>query len=239
MNLEQHSIPYGQKTLTFQLKRSDRKSLAIHVHPNMNVEVIAPQDAELEKVFKKIKKRAQWIKKQQIFFEQFHPKTPARKYQSGETHLYLGKQYRLKISKGDENTVKLNGKFLWVKTLQPQNRDYVQKHVELWFAEKARNKFNERLEYCLIKFKKPHNYTPEGIIIRTLTNRWGSMTPSRRLVLNKKLIHASTASIDYVITHELCHIAHPNHSKLFWKLLAKTMPDWETRKMKLEKTCTV
>jgi hypothetical protein len=50
---------------------------------------------------------------------------------------------------------------------------------------------------------------------RQLKQRWGSMTPTGRLVLNRSLIRASVDTIDYVITHELCHIRHPHHGSAF------------------------
>lgn len=239
MNLEKHSIPYGKKNLKFILKRADRKTLAIHVLPNMNVEVVAPNEANLEKIYKKIKQRARWIKTQQIFFEQFHPKSPARQYESGETHLYLGRQYRLKVCLDEKNGVKLSGRFLWIQTNRPKDKKNIQNLVESWFTEKAHDKFKERLQFCLKNFQKQDDYIPRATIIRTLTSRWGSMTPNKRLVLNKKLIHAPVSSIDYVITHELCHMVHPNHSKQFWKMLKNIMPDWEKRKLKLERICIV
>gem|GEM_PF-4707751 len=58
--------------------------------------------------YKKIHKRARWILKQIDYFRQFTPKTPKRLYISGETHLYLGKQYRLKVIQGQKNSVKLS-----------------------------------------------------------------------------------------------------------------------------------
>jgi predicted metal-dependent hydrolase len=70
----------------------------------------------MEKVKEKIRKKAPWIIKQQSFFLSFHPKTPHRKFISGETHLYLGRQYRLQIVIGNVESVKLKGKFIVVTT---------------------------------------------------------------------------------------------------------------------------
>lgn len=42
-------------------------------------------------------------------------------------------------------------------------------------------------------------------------------------------------AIDYVITHELCHVAEPHHGAAFFDLLDKVMPDWERRKQRLER----
>lgn len=60
------------------------------------------------------------------------------------------------------------------------------------------------------------------------------MSASGRLTLNPDLVRAPMDSIDYVITHELCHLAEPNHSRAFYELQSNVMPDWESRKLRLE-----
>ena len=41
-------------------------------------------------------------------------------------------------------------------------------------------------------------------------------------------------AIDYVITHELCHVAIPHHGPAFFELLDRVLPDWPKRKERLE-----
>jgi predicted metal-dependent hydrolase len=90
-------LSYGEGLIEFQLERRDRKTLAISVKPDLGVEVVAPVDAPMERIFDKVRKRAPWIQKQLRFYAQFQPWTPKRQYLSGETHLYLGRQYKLKV----------------------------------------------------------------------------------------------------------------------------------------------
>ncbi|TDE08175.1 YgjP-like metallopeptidase domain-containing protein [Dyadobacter psychrotolerans] len=87
-------IEFGSKTIEFHLEFNDRKSLGITVTPALEVLVKAPIDTTIDKIKEKINKKAPWILKQLSFFLSFHPKTPTRKFVSGETHLYLGRQYR-------------------------------------------------------------------------------------------------------------------------------------------------
>ncbi len=87
-------LQFGSKQIDFHLEYSERKTLGITVTPDLSVLVKAPYNATMELVKEKLKKKAPWIIRQQSFFLTFHPKTTARKYISGETHLYLGKQYR-------------------------------------------------------------------------------------------------------------------------------------------------
>ncbi|WP_413208138.1 M48 family metallopeptidase [Rhodospirillum sp. A1_3_36] len=63
--------------------------------------------------------------------------------------------------------------------------------------------------------------------------RWGSMSPALRLMLNRRLIEVPLDAIDYVVTHELCHIAVSHHGPEFFELLDRVLSDWERRKIRL------
>lgn len=60
--------------------------------------------------------------------------------------------------------------------------------------------------------------------------RWGSCTAAKgRISINKALICAPPACIDYVLLHELVHFLHPDHSPAFYACLASLMPDYRER----------
>ncbi len=67
-----------------------------------------------------------------------------------------------------------------------------------------------------------------------MSKRWGSYTPKGRIVLNVDLVRASPILIDYVICHELAHAFYPDHGKEWRNLFDTVMPDWESRKARLE-----
>jgi hypothetical protein len=102
-----------------------------------------------------------------------------------------------------------------------------------WYRNKAAKIFFDVLNSSFPKFS---NYKiPFPVIqIRFMPKRWGSCTPSGKIILNPELIKAPKASIEYVITHELCHLIHPNHTKSFFNLQQKLMPDWKKWKQRLE-----
>jgi predicted metal-dependent hydrolase len=67
-----------------------------------------------------------------------------------------------------------------------------------------------------------------------MKTRWGSLSSNSLITLNLRLIQTPRECIEYVIMHELCHLEHNHHSEAFFKLLSRRMPDWKTRKQKLE-----
>lgn len=238
------AIQFGSRTIDFRLEYSDRKSLGITVTPEMEVLVKAPTDTSMEKVKEKIRKKAPWIIKQQSFFLSFQPKTPQRKYVSGETHLYLGRQYRLKIMNNELETminkVRIRGGFLEVYA---DNKMEVKALVNNWYLEKAKKKISEIASPLINSFiennikKISHNssFITYNLSFRNMPTRWGSCTPKGKIILNPELIKAPKGCIEYVIIHELCHLIHHDHTQKFIDLQTKEMKDWEKWKMKLEK----
>lgn len=225
------AIQFGSVKIDFRLEYSDRKSLGITVTPEMQVLVKAPGDTAIEKVKEKVRKKAPWIIKQQSFFLSFQPKTPTRKYISGETHLYLGRQYRLQILIDNEESVKLKGKFIAVKV---REKSRVKEVLNEWYLQHAHAKFYEIAAPLIERFKK-HNVEPGSIVLRAMPTRWGSCTPKGKIILNPELIKAPKGCIEYVIIHELCHLIHHDHTQKFIDLQMKEMKDWEKWKMRLEK----
>lgn len=223
-------IQFGSKKIDFLLEYSDRKSLGITVTPESDVLVKAPLDTPINKIKEKLNKKAAWIIKQQSFFLSFQPKTPKRKYVSGETHLYLGRQYRLKIERGEIDSVKLKGKFLEVVT---SDKSRSKQLVKDWYLNTAKKRFQLIAHPLIEKFKK-HKVEPTSIILREMPTRWGSCTPNGKIILNPELIKAPRPCIEYVIIHELCHLLHHNHTQKFIDLQSKEMPGWERWKSKLE-----
>lgn len=225
------SIQFGSKQIDFHVEYSDRKTLGITVTPDLDVLVKAPVDSSINKIKEKLHKKAPWIIRQQSFFLTFHPKTTKRKYIGGETHLYLGRQYRLKIEQNKVESVKLKGKFIIVMTTDKLR---VRQLVNEWYLQHARKNFHTIAQSLIDKFKK-HNVGPSSIVLREMPSRWGSCTPKGKIILNPELIKAPKACIEYVIIHELCHLIHHDHTQKFIDLQTKEMPDWEKWKSKLEK----
>lgn len=234
MTMARRSVSYGSEEISYGLTYASRKTLEISVYPNRQVVAVAPLGTPAEDVDKKIKKKARWIGKQKRFFEQFDPRTPPRQFVNGEAHLYLGKQYRLKIAQSTLKDVKLSGGYLWVYTHRPTCIRTIKELLDFWYIQRAHFKFQERLDVCLKKF--PHvDQNDVRISMRRMSKRWGSMSKTGLMILNPNLIKAPVDCIDYVITHELCHLKFSDHSVKFYSYLESMMPDWRKRKLRLEK----
>ncbi len=230
---DNHSFLYGNNVIDYTLLYCERKSMEVAVHPDCSVVVKVPTGSNMVLIETKINKRARWILQQQSYFRQFTPKTPERCYLNGETHLYLGRQYRLKIARGDENSVKLSRGFFHVTLREEPNQERAKKLLSKWYVTKASLQFNESLDRCWPRFAR-FAFPKPALSIKQMQKRWGSLSDKGTVTLNTNLVKAPKECIDYVVTHELCHLKHPDHSSEFYKLLDTVIPGWEKVKHKLE-----
>jgi len=231
---ERHSVQFGGRRIEFALVWRERRHLSIEVHPDRTISVIAPVGKAVEDVLVRVRRRAAWIVKQIDYFERFQPLSPPRRYVGGETHLYLGRQYRLKVTKNKKDEVKLLGRHIHVFSNRPDDSEYTKRLVEDWYRVHAQAAFERRLLACLQTARGLNVESPK-VIVRRIKTRWGSCSNRGTILLNTELVKAPVDSIDYVITHELCHLKVLEHTPVFYRLLSRCMPDWERRKARLEK----
>jgi len=227
------SVAYGGEIIRFSISYTNRKTLAISVHPDLSVMVTAPKKAGLDQIRQKVLKRAAWILRQQDYFADFLPPRPPRQYLSGETHHYLGKQYRLKVEEGEEESVRLKGGWFHIRVKRKGDAQRIEALLSEWLLSRARERFRISLEDCSGQLRKYGIGEPK-LCIRKMKKRWGSCTGRGVIYLNPGLIKAPSHCIDYIITHELCHLKYPNHGKQFYSLMSRVMPDWGARKRRLE-----
>ena len=226
-------IEYGTELIEFTLRYSLRRTLSIHVHPDASVEVVAPAKTPLRTIKNKVRRRAAWILEQQQQFRRIEPVPQPKEYVGGETHLYLGRQYRLKIMEGIPTHVELKGRFFEITLPDKSDTQKAKALLDNWYRQHALAKLQERLDFFYDLLTRED--IPYPILeLRRMPKRWGSCTPEGKILLHPDLIQKPIYCIDYVILHELCHLKEHHHGKEFYALLSKYMGDWEWRKERLE-----
>lgn len=230
------SFRYSDELIHFE--RLDRAEginrVLIKVLPDCRVQAHCPTGAADAEVIYVVKKRARWIYQQLRDFREQQKYISPRQYISGESHFYLGNQYLLKVhvTPDTPETTKLSrGKLdVFVKEKSPT---CVQELLSAWYKQRAKEVFAKRLDVVIEQTLWVKERPPLRIL--TMKTQWGSCSPAGRLTLNPHLVKASRECIDYVILHELCHIAEHNHSKNFYRLMQQVIPKWEEIKWRLDK----
>lgn len=225
------SIQYGATVINYSIEFAQRKTLSICVNPNGSIHLKAPVEATLEQIQEKIRKRAAWILRQKRFFESFGTPTTKRQYVSGESHLYLGRQYMLRVKESNTNAVHYQNNIIEIECRHKEDAGVL---LQTWYRQRASIKFPEYAKPIIEQFAT-YGITPKSISIKEMEKRWGYCTTDSHIFLNPRLICAPRCCIEYVITHELCHLIYRSHNKNFYALLTKEMPHWERWKNKLER----
>lgn len=229
------SFAYGTRKIEFRLERKPVRSLAITVQADGKVRVVAPLHASDEEVIPRVKKRSRWIVKQWERQAGYLPEPQARKAQSGSSIRYLGRQYRVRVrTRSDESLpVRLYRAELEVWVKNRKDPEEVQRVIQNWLRKRAATILQTRFKHCLEQAAK-HKIPQPAMRLRIMAKRWGSCVRQDLILLNPELIRAPSACIDYVITHEICHLKHPDHGPKFRALLQQLCPDWKRLKERLE-----
>ena len=252
---KEHGVfTYGNDTIRYDVIRKTKPSdtakkvarkIIIKVHPDQRVVASVPHDASEDAIVDAMHKRARWIWQSINDFAKQKDTVLHKRYVSGETQFYLGKRYVLKVIFDAEqvSSVKLSRGKLNVtikheisKNIAPDSQESrevkVKPLIDKWYQHKAKAIFHERLAELL-----PKATWVKGIPsfrVMTMKKQWGSCSTKGNLMLNPHLVKAPKECIDYVILHELCHIAEYNHSERFWRLLTQVMPNWKEIKAELD-----
>ena len=224
---------YGSKKIEAEVIYSNRKTLDLRVFPEGNVQITAPLNTSIELIVEKVKPKSKWVIQQQKTFELYRPFAKEKLFTPGETHRYLGRQYKLTIEKKEKGYTKISlaKGLMHIET----TKDEVEPIITKFYKSKADIIFPELLDKLMKEF--PMFQTFEiSLSHKFLKKRWGSCATDGKILLNTELIKASKICIEYVIIHELCHLMHPNHSKEFYNLLTDLLPNWKKIKHKLETT---
>lgn len=243
MNSAGITFLYGDERIHCErvMRTADVTRVLIKVHPDCRVQVSAPAQASDSEILAAVRKRSRWIYLQLREFRAQLMHVTSRRYVSGEAHYYLGRQHMLKVieiskefsqtSPQERQQVKLlRGRLeVCVRRNDPVT---VQSLLVEWYKARAREVFSRRLDSVLSQALWVDVRPPLHIL--SMTKQWGSCSPNGRLTLNPHLVKAPRECIDYVILHELCHLAEHNHSERFYRLMGQVMPEWETIKKRLD-----
>jgi predicted metal-dependent hydrolase len=207
------------KDLSYNIKRSRRKTISIYVERDGSVSVLAPQDMDDTELDDAVKTKEYLIYKHLSQWEDLNRSRVAREYVNGQSFLYLGRNYRLQFVDEQDVPLKLqNGYF----KLRKSDKLKAQQHFIDFYKSRGLPHIRRRVK----EYKKRMDVEPQNIRIMELQNRWASCSIEGNLNFHWKCLMATGSILDYIVVHELAHIKHHDHSPDFWNEVDKIMPDY-------------
>lgn len=141
---------------------------------------------------------------------------------SGESALYLGRQYRIEVVKTGLAKIKFAQRFFIPVTQTFERTEDLRK----WYISRAKEKIVPRVK----QHARQLGVDVAGVKIVDNHYRWGSCTINNNVNFNWRLIKAPMFVIDYVIVHELAHLIEANHTPRFWNIVRAQAPTMEKAK---------
>ena len=210
------------KGITAQVIRTNRRKTAQVRVDEGKVSILVPDSLPDSRIDEILTRKTQWIRGKLYLNGQALPVQP-KEYVSGESFSYLGRNYRLKILKGSQSSVKLlNGRLQVTLPTGSQDPLKVKEALKGWFRAHAEAKIRQKAE----RYASVIGVQPASVGIKTFKSRWGSCHLSGEIFYNWKIVIAPNRVVDYVVVHELCHLRQHDHSESFWKLVAQVIPEY-------------
>ncbi len=206
----------------YTIHRSDkRRKLSIAVERDRSIVVRAPSGATDEAIRRAVESKRQWIFEKLRHPQKYRdlPHPPGKELVSGESALYLGRQYRIEVVAEGLDAVQFGQRFLVPASKLSERKTALRE----WYIERAKEKILPRVSRFAqslgVEFKRA----------RIVDNRyrWGSCTVKDSVNFNWRLIKAPVFVIDYVIVHELAHLIEANHTTQFWTVVRAQVPKVE------------
>ena len=205
--------------MQYELVRTNRKTLALTVDRQGHLTVRAPLSLPTERIEAFLTEKRSWIDKTRDRLAQLPPAPAPMALEDGTELPYLGRALRLK--RAAVGHVCLSGDTLLVPNVAINLAPVLR-----WVDAQARLELSARVN----RLSRNLSLYPKTLRLTHAKGRWGSMSTRGTLSLNRALLHCPPDVVEYVIIHELCHIAHPNHSPAFWHKVETCLPDYRAHK---------
>lgn len=207
--------------------RKNVKNLTLRINQFGEVKLSVPIKCPEFLIQDFLQKKGDWIRQKQKLI--LASAKSLAKFGDGEEVSFLGNFYVVRFFESNFEKIEIvqNELIIYFK-----NKDLakVEKALECWYKKKAEEIFFPIVErYCKMLDKSVN-----VVRIRKMKTRWGSCNHTKKYInLNVEMIKKSHEFIEFVILHELAHLAHPNHSQKFYDYLSFYMPDWRHRAKKI------
>ena len=233
--MDKASIEHDGRRIKYTVIRSRRrkKTIEITLDPQIGVIVRSPARTPLRDLAELVHKRAAWILSRAT--EDILSPTP-RQYTDGDTLLYLGNQVPIVTSATTARrfTVDLQDGVFRIAVPDDlsvdQRPEKSRAALERWYRQEAKRLLPEVVARWQGRVGRKK---PSFVQVRSQRRRWGSCSSDGSIRLNWRIIMAEPALIDYVVVHELAHLAVMDHSPRYWKRVERALPDYRARRKRL------
>jgi len=212
--------------MTYNLIRSKRKTIAIHITKEGQVEVRAPHKAKQKDINAFVISKRDWIEKHLKRMEEAKESRLDFTLNYGEYLRLMGRTYPIVERLGDK--IGFDGQCFYLPPNLPSS--LIKEMVISIYKQVAKGTLTHRT----MAYARETGLMPTAIKVNSAKTRWGSCSSKKSINFSWRLIMADEKVIDYVIVHELAHLKELNHSPRFWAVVESILPDYKKRQKRLK-----
>jgi predicted metal-dependent hydrolase len=215
----------------YELRRSRRRTIGFYVD-DTGLRVTAPRWVTLAEIESALAGKEQWILRKLVEWRE-HARRRERlavRWEDGGTVTVLGRELTMRIHADDTAGVACAADTLRVSLPPRADAGQLRDTVHAWLQAQARQVFAERLAIYAERLGR----APTRWRLSSARTRWGSCAPDGSIRLNWRLVHFPLDIVDYVIAHELAHLAEMNHGPRFWATVQALLPGFEAARRQLK-----
>ena len=219
--VEQRATLLAGKTITYTLKRSNkRRSIGLRID-DRGLTVSVPLRASEKWLHSVLQDKAHWVVEKLDGWQTHKP--PEIRMADGEHIPFLGELLTLRVVQSlFASPAHQHGSELRVYVVNDSETARIEQAVSRWYQHEAEPLFAERVAHYAVLM----NVSPRMLKLSSAETQWGSCTARGTVRLNTQLIKLPLRLIDYVVVHELAHLREMNHSAAFWKVVESACPGY-------------
>lgn len=202
------------------VKKSKRKTVSIFVERDGSVSALVPSNLSDDEIATILKAKEYQIHRNLAQWLQLNERHVTREYVNGQSFLYLGRNYRLKLVDDKLGELKFSKGYFLLSKSELSN-------AEQYFIDFYRNKLKEKIKPLIKRYKEQLGVSPNDVKVMELKNRWASCSAKGNINFHWKCAMAPMDVLQYIIVHELAHLIHLNHTTEFWNEVDKVLPKYE------------
>ncbi|WP_456276670.1 M48 family metallopeptidase [Bacillus sp. AK128] len=217
---------YLDETIRFEIKyKTQQSSMRMTMDHYGNIEVQAPKGTPHDEIIHLLEKNWELLQMKIKETEDRWNGPQEKSYEHGESFLYLGKSYPIKVvhdQKIEKDYVNFDQNQLQIHVKLPDDERPKQALKRFYYQQ-----CKALVEASITEYQHNFKSKPRSIRITDSPTTWGTCDSKLQLTFNWKLAMAPQKVINYVVVHEMCHMLHLNHDRSFWRLVGKIMPDYK------------
>ena len=231
MLVENLEFPFAEsvrigKVYATVVRSRKRRTVEIQIRDGEAI-VRAPVGISARRLSMELQRSEKWVEEKLAVIRN-QPVEVERKFVSGETLPFLGREMVLEVSKAPRSKILASGNILTVRvsTRVKKREDFIRNGIVRWLGEQGRTHLEQRANH----FAGQLDVKWRNLKVKSFKTLWGSCSQKGDLAFSWRIMMAPARVADYVVAHELAHLIEFNHSSRFWHIVQSIMPDYRDQR---------